>query len=182
MTKDEVREWIIKTRDQMSQWNTYIGEYVPFGKRVSLGYSQEGGYRMDNWSLFVYSCKASKPVCYYLIMLEGQPDGAPDKVLCAYLQAESLIPFLVHFKWQMTWNHTRMSFRNAIPEREEAPARTNPVWFSPISVGYQTIWYTTDKSGEVYMETLLWRENGLPLVDDYKLFENLGEQVREILL
>jgi hypothetical protein len=45
---------------------------------------------------------------------------------------------------------------------------------------YQTIWYTTENQGQLYREKLLWTGDCSPVVEDHKLFENIGDSVLEI--
>lgn len=177
-----MRLWIKSTGRHKKHVNTYMAkEEPPHHMRMNWGYNQIAQYRQGNFVLTVSDMPRSNPRCYALKLHHDSGISILDSFY-AFIQAESIIPFLVRFNWKMTWNQIRYSFDICIPERYEPDiAVTYPIWFTPVTVGYQTIWYTTQEANEVYKETLLWKEDGTPLVDDYKFYDHIGREVREIV-
>lgn len=167
----DVQRWISSTASQLHQSNTYVSMDIEVHHRIrkNFGYKQVAQYRMDDQTLTVHDLPMSNPRCYFLSTGEWS----------VFVDARSLLPFLVRFGCRLSWCQVRYSFDNCIPERE-IEAATYPLWFTPVTVGYQTIWYTTGNLGELYMERLLWTEEGTPIVEDHKFFEHVGYEVREL--
>lgn len=181
-TIQDMRKWITATHDLFKQSNTFIFEDadVPHQKKVFMGYKMIADYQIGNMTLRVWYCRQSSPKCYYVRLNHIDGVSLLDR-LNAYIDARSILAFLVRFGWKLERSLIRQSFRNCIPENPQIKYGYYPIWFTPITLGYQTIWYTSDLTGELYMEQLLWGEEGKPpTLVDHKLFYNVGWQVREL--
>lgn len=171
MNNIDMQKWIHDTSSRLHQSNTYVSVDIETSHRIRMnfGYKMVAQYRLYDQTLTVHDLPMSNPRCYFISTGRWS----------AFVDARSLLPFLVRFSCRLTWSQVRHSFDICIPERE-IEATTYPLWFTKITVGYQTIWYTTGMLGELYMERLLWTEDGTPIVEDHKLFEHVGYEVREL--
>jgi len=176
----EMGRWVNTTGRQLQQGNTYVyyEAEVPYHIRVRYSYKQIATYTNEGHSLTVYDLPVSNPRCYY-VTLSWKDNHNLTERFNAYIDARTILAFLVRFNWRLNWSQIRSSFEMCIPERM-IKAITYPLWFSKITLDLQTIWYTTHIPNELYMEILLWTADGTPVVEDYKFFENVGSTVLEL--
>ena len=181
MNVQRMRLWVKSTSRHKKHKNTYVAkELPPHHVRMRAGYKHIASYRNGDYVLGVAEMPRSNPRCYFVQLGHPKSLALPD-IFCAYIEAKSIIPFLVRFNWRMSWSIVRQSFDLCIPQRNEPDLHnTFPVWFTRITAGYQTIWFTTGKESEVYFEVIRWYDD-LPVLEDYKFMDHIGRDVREIV-
>lgn len=177
----EMKRWINRTGIQLHHSNTYVSDDVemPHETRIRYGYKLLAQYRNGDYLLTVHDLPMSSPRCYYVTLGHTEEFFSVLDRMCAFIDARSILPYLVRFNWRLVWSTVRQSFNICIPERD-VEFTTYPLWFTRITIGYQTIWYTTEEPGQIYREKLLWTEDGNPIVEDYTTFLNIGSSVSEI--
>ena len=180
MDTNDMERWVNTTGRHLQQSNTYVYNEVEvsYPNRVRAGYKHIAAYTNEGHWLAVYDLPMSNPRCYY-VTLDWKGDYKLPEQFNAFIDARTILAFLVHFNWKLSWSQIRSSFEMCIPERE-IKAITYPLWFSKITLDLQTIWYTTHKPNELYMEILQWTADGTPIVEDYKFFFNVGDTVLEM--